>query len=128
MVSNEKGFTLIELIIVIVILGILAVVAIPKYQDLRTDAAIAAADGVYGAAEGACAINFASRLVSPSRSDPIDSTADLVTAMDGEPEGWTATAGSGLKDSTSTYFITLSQNESPATGTPTQRAKAAKSW
>ncbi|MBU1708803.1 MAG: prepilin-type N-terminal cleavage/methylation domain-containing protein, partial [Proteobacteria bacterium] len=34
MLNSQKGFTLIELIMVIVILGVLAVVAVPKYQDL----------------------------------------------------------------------------------------------
>lgn len=43
--GNEKGFTLIEIIAVLVILGILAAIAIPKYLDMRKDAVKKAASG-----------------------------------------------------------------------------------
>jgi len=54
---------LIELIIIIVIIGILAAVAIPKYIDLTTDAANANARGILGALRGANSLVFAQRLL-----------------------------------------------------------------
>jgi len=106
--NNQKGFTLIELIVVIVILGILAVVAIPKYTDMQTEAAIASANGVYGAAQGAASINFAAGLIgktAPNRPayDAANCTGGvivattaagniggqcLMNALDGIPQGW----------------------------------------
>jgi MSHA pilin protein MshA len=56
--SLNKGFTLIELIMVIVLLGVLAAVAIPKFIDLRQDAQQAALDGFAGALNAANSINY----------------------------------------------------------------------
>ncbi|MBC7600124.1 MAG: prepilin-type N-terminal cleavage/methylation domain-containing protein [Polaromonas sp.] len=55
----QAGFTMIELVMVIVVLGVLSAVAIPKYVDFKTDAAQAAAKGVAGALESASAIQYA---------------------------------------------------------------------
>lgn len=56
--SRQNGFTMIELIVVIVILGVLAATALPKFINMRGDAEQAAVDGIAGAAGAAMNLNY----------------------------------------------------------------------
>jgi len=60
--KSESGFTLIELITVIVILGALAVIALPRFINLQDEAQQAATEGVAGSLGAATAINLAGAL------------------------------------------------------------------
>jgi prepilin-type N-terminal cleavage/methylation domain-containing protein len=67
---TQSGFTLIELVIVIVILGILASVAIPKYEDMREQARVATMKGQLGSIRSAIAIQYARNALNGSATFP----------------------------------------------------------
>ncbi|MFA7241831.1 MAG: type II secretion system protein [Sulfuricellaceae bacterium] len=77
MKNQQSGFTLIELVVVIVILGILSATAVPKFMNLKADAASAAAAGVAGAITSGFAINYAGFLVNKTGTVAVGANFDL---------------------------------------------------
>ncbi len=99
MQNVQKGFTLIELVVVIVLLGILGVTALAKFQDLSGDAQDAANAGVAAELSSGSSINYATESLSPGSGTTIDNSTTCATAagsllVTGIPSGYSITTTS----------------------------------
>ncbi|MCX7133926.1 MSHA biogenesis protein MshA [Aeromonas piscicola] len=104
--KKQAGFTLIELVIVIIILGILAVTAAPKFLNLQDDARKAAADGVKASLQSASQMIYskAAILGIESTSGAVSVANETVNTVFGYPttadisktvtlDGWAQVSG-----------------------------------
>ena len=107
MKTRQAGFTLIELVMVIVLIGVLAAIAIPKFVDLSGDAKRAAAEGVAGALSSAAAINYAARKANSSNSVAVDNCTDVGALLQGGalPANYTITDAAVAAEATKTDCV-----------------------
>lgn len=99
----QQGFTLIELVMVIVILGVLAAVALPKFVDLSGEARQAATNGVAGALSSASAINFSADLAKGQAQGAALASATAKTGVVDTSGGCTTTVAGNLTQAGVTY-------------------------
>lgn len=119
--GKQQGFTLIELVMVIVILGILAAVALPKFADLGGDAKRAKLQGALGSVKSASAIIHSKALVdgtSASASSSVAVEGGTVDTVYGYPAGTTTAIQAAAGLSSTDYTVTA------ATGTVTIKPTA----
>ncbi len=87
--KRQGGFTLIELVVVIVILGILAVTAAPRFLNLQDDARNASLEGLKGAMAGATGIVYGRAAIDGVEAEPDDAISvgdDTIETVFGYPK------------------------------------------
>ena len=84
--KRQGGFTLIELVVVIVILGILAVTAAPRFLNLQDDARNSALQGLKGAIDGAAGITYGKAAIEGIEAVSSAATSNNVAVVFGYPQ------------------------------------------
>ncbi len=116
MMKLRKGFTLIELVMVIVILGLLAAIVVPQFIDLQNQANQGALQGVAGTMASAMAVNYVSRLSTTATGTPITDCNEVGMVLPGGvPSGYAVKASVSLPNSGATGTCTVVQLSTSAT-------------
>ncbi|MDF1677641.1 MAG: type II secretion system protein [Legionellaceae bacterium] len=115
----QKGFSVVEFVMIIVVLGILAAVAVPRFIDLQVNAQQAAVDGVAGSLATASSINYAgcstvSNAVTAGKCITVAKCSDVAAII--TPTLTLGTAGAAIAD---TYNLAA---DTTATGNGTEAA------
>lgn len=110
--KNQNGFTLIELVVVIVVLGILSAIAVPKFISMKQEAGEAALKGVAGSLASASAINYAKASLDKTNAavtEVLNCTATASLLQGGVlPTGYTITSLAVADDAAATCTLTSS--------------------
>lgn len=119
---NEEGFTLIEIIAVLVILAILAAVAVPKFFSLQTEATTRALDGALAEAAARINIFYAQEVLKGVAPASIDYTTELMGAS-ADLGDFTITAVDETTDPTKVSVTVTGKND--ASVAPALRGQSA---
>lgn len=114
---NQAGFTLLELIMVIVILGILAAVALPRFFDLSSDANTASLAGTIASINSGNTINYAARSVDIANGVAVASRRGVPVAACADAWGL---IGTGSASAPAGYSIALATGQTLPTATGAQ--------